>query len=107
MTTEQLLQQAANGINQSAPIQVDKYTTLLNAVALKGTLRYRYELDIKKSEYEPNLMEKTQGEQMKMTVCTSAEMKVLINIGAILEYAYYSKDGAELEVFPIHLSNCK
>lgn len=107
VTTDQLIQQAANGINQSAPIQIDKATRLLNVVALGNTLRYRYELDIKKSEYEPNLMEKGQGKQMKNTICTSADMQALIKIGAVMEYAYYSKDGTELEIFAIRLSTCK
>ena len=88
-------------------MQVDKATRLLNVVALGNTLRYRYELDVKKSEYETNLIEKGQGEQMKMTICTSADMQALVSLGTVMEYAYYSKDGAELEVFAIRLSTCK
>ena len=106
-TAERLIQQAADGINQSAPIQVDKATRLLNVVAVGNTLRYRYELDVKKSDYEPNLIEKGQGAQMKMTICTSVDMRALIDFGAVMEYAYYSKEGAELEVFAIHLLTCK
>ena len=107
VTAEQLIQKAADDINRSVPMQVDKATRLLNVVALGNTLRYRYELDVKKSEYETNLIEKGQGEQMKMTICTSADMQALVSLGTVMEYAYYSKDGAELEVFAIRLSTCK
>jgi len=38
---------------------------------------------------------------------SSAGLKQLVELAAILEYAYHDKDGVELEVEPIETSKCR
>jgi len=106
-TTEEALRQVAEGINAVAPTQIDANTRLTNAVAIGNTLRYRYTLlNVSYFEVEKGSIGKKHGAALKNSVCSSAGLKPLVELAAILEYAYHDKDGVELEVVPIDTSKC-
>ena len=44
LSIDEALRLAANAVNETAPVQIDKDTRLMNAVALNRRLRYRYSL---------------------------------------------------------------
>lgn len=107
-STEEALRQVAQGINESTPTQIDKNTRLTNAVALGNTLRYRYTLlNVAHVDFEKNSISRLDGERMQSNVCSSSGMQPLVKLGAVLEYAYYDKDGVELEIVPIETSKCR
>lgn len=106
-STEEALRQVAQGINATAPTQIDANTRLMNAVAAGNTLRYRYTLlNASHADVEKNSIGKNYGERLKNSVCSSAGLKPLLELGAVLEYAYHDKDGVELEVVSIETSKC-
>ena len=107
-TTEEALRQVAEDINAVAPTQIDASTRLTNAVAMGNTLRYRYTLlNVSYLEVEKGSIGKNHGTALKNSVCSSAGLKPLVELAAILEYAYHDKDGVELEVVPIETSKCR
>ena len=107
-STEEALRQVAQGINAAAPTEIDANTRLTNAVAMGNTLRYRYTLlNVSHLDVEKNSIGKNHGERLKNSVCSSVGLKPLVELGAVLEYAYHDKDGVELEVVPIETSKCR
>jgi hypothetical protein len=107
-STEDALRQVAQDINKTTPIQIDKNTQLANVVALGNTLRYKYTLlNAVHSKFEKNSISKSNGDRIRNNVCSTAGMQPIIQLGATLEYAYYDKDGVELEIVKIETSKCK
>lgn len=105
---DQALREAALEINKTTPMQVDKNTQLMNAVALGSTLRYRYTLvNVSSRDFEKNSISKFDGDRMRGNVCSSAGMQPLVKLRAVLEYAYYDKDGVELEIVSVETSKCQ
>lgn len=101
------LRLAAKAVNDTAPQQIDKNTTLMNAVVLEKTLRYRYTLlHILSRDFEKGSLSKPNVERMKNNVCTTEGMKILVKLRAILEFAYYDKNGVELEIVSIDTARC-
>ena len=104
---EEALRQAAKAVNETAPLQIDKNTKLMNAVALDKRLRYRYSLShISARDFEKGSLIKLNAERMRNNVCSSEGMKILVKLGAVLEYAYYDRDGIELEIVSIETAKC-
>jgi len=107
-STEEVLRQVAQGINATTPTQIDANTRLMNAVAVGNTLRYRYMLlNASYNEVEKNSIGKNHGARLRNSVCSSADMKPLVELGAILEYAYHDRDGIEIEIISIETSRCR
>lgn len=104
---DEALRHAAKAVNETAPLQIDKNTKLMNAVALDKRLRYRYSLShISARDFEKGSLTKLNAERMKNNVCSSEGMKILVKLGAVLEYAYYDRDGVELEIVSIETAKC-
>ena len=101
------LRLAAKAVNDTAPQQIDKNTTLMNAVVLEKTLRYRYTLlNVLSRDFEKGSLSKLNAERMKNNVCTTEGMKILVRLRAVLEFAYYDKNGVELEIVSIDTARC-
>ena len=104
---EQALLEVAKEINKGAPTQIDANTRLMNAVALGTTLRYRYSLtNASHHDFVKGSIGKLYGDRLRNNVCSTEGMRPLVDIGAVLEYAYYDKDGFELEVVPVETVKC-
>lgn len=107
LSIDEALRLAANAVNETAPVQIDKDTRLMNAVALNRRLRYRYSLSqVSAKEFENGSITKQNAEKMRNSVCSAEGMKALVKLGTVLEYAYYDKDGVELEVVFIDTAKC-
>jgi hypothetical protein len=106
-STNDVLREVALEINRTAPLLVDKNTRLDGAVALGETLRYKYTfVAFNANDFEKNALSKSDGERIKNNVCTSAGMLPLVRLGVLIEYAYYDKNGVEIEVIPVQTSQC-
>ena len=104
---EEALRLAAKAVNETAPLQIDKNTKLMNAVVLDKKLRYRYSLShVSAQDFEKGSLTKLNAERMKNNVCSSEGMKILVKLGAVLEYAYYDRVGIELEIVSIETAKC-
>ena len=107
LSIDEALRIAANAVNETAPIQVDKYTRLLGAEVFNGRLKYKYSLSgVSAVDFEKGSINKEIGNNMQNNVCSSDGMKSLVKLGVILEYAYYDKDGVELEVVSVETAKC-
>ena len=79
----------------------------MNAVVLEKTLRYRYTLlNVLSRDFEKGSLSKLNAERMKNNVCTTEGMKILVRLRAVLEFAYYDKNGVELEIVSIDTARC-
>lgn len=105
---EQALLEIAKEINKNTPTQIDANTRLMNAVALGTTLRYRYSLiGASHNDFVKGSIGRLHGDRLRANVCSTEGMRPLVELGAILEYAYYDKAGFELEVVPIETVLCQ
>lgn len=104
---EKTLLKVAQDINANTPTQIDKNTRLMNAVAIGNTLRYRYMLlNAVFAEVEKNSIKKNYGTRLRNSVCSSVDLKPIVELGVIMEYAYYDRDGIELEIVSVETSKC-
>ena len=108
ISPEQTLAEVAKEINKDSPRQIDASTRLMNVVALGKTLTYRYSLtNASHKDYLKGSIETLHGERLKSSVCKAEGMRPLVNLGAVLEYAYHDKNGVELDVVSIETSKCQ
>ena len=107
-STQEILANVAKEINKYTPSQVDENTRLMNAVAIGTTLRYRYTLaNVSHKNFLQGSIGAEHGDRLHSNVCSTEGMRPLVKLKAVLEYAYYDKDGAELEVVPIDTATCQ
>ena len=107
-STHETLIDVAKEINKHTPSQVDENTRLMNAVAFGTTLRYRYTLtNVSRKDFLQGSIGAQHGDRLNSNVCATEGMRPLVKLRAVLEYAYYDKDGAELEVVRIDTAKCQ
>lgn len=88
------LSEVANEINKTCPMNVDKFTTLLNVAALPNkTLRYNYKLTMLKEEIQLDTVKKYLFPEILQNVKTSPDMKALRDKQVTFNYYYSDKDG--------------
>ena len=103
---ERALRETASDINKTSPRPVGDIATLRGAVAYEKTLKYRiFFKDLKKEEIHPEFAWK-QTEFLTEFVCTKAEMKVFVDNGVTLKYAYYDKEGKPVVVLTVDTRKC-
>lgn len=103
---EKALRETASHINKSTPRPIGDIATLDGAVAYERTLKYRFSFkDLKKEEISSEFAWK-QTEFLTDFVCTTAEMKVFVENGVTLKYAYHDKEGKLVVVITIDTRTC-
>jgi len=103
---ERALRETASHINKTTPRPVGDIATLEGAVAYERTLKYRIAFkNLRKEEISSEFAWK-QTEFLTDFVCTNAEMKVFVENGATLKYAYYDKVGKLVIVITVDTRKC-
>jgi hypothetical protein len=103
---ERALRETAGHINKTTPRPVGDIATLEGAVAYERTLKYRISFkDLRKEEISSEFAWK-QTEFLTDFVCTTSEMKVFVENGVTLKYAYHDKDGKLVIVITVDTRKC-
>ena len=103
---EVVLSQVMRDINSKAPMMVDSVTRLDNAVGIGNILRYNFTLlEYTASDITAESINTALENNIKINVCHS--MKILINMGVTISYAYYGNKGREITVISISPYKCK
>jgi len=103
---EKALRETASHINKTSPRPVGDIATLEGAVAYERTLKYRISFkDLRKDEISSEFAWK-QTEFLTDFVCTTAEMKVFVENGVTLKYAYHDKNGKLVIVITVDTRKC-
>jgi len=103
---EKALRETATHINRTTPRPVGDIATLEGAVADERTLKYRISFkDLRKDEISSEFAWK-QMEFLTDFVCTTPEMKVFVENGVTLKYAYHDKDGKLVVVLTVDTRKC-
>lgn len=88
------LVEIASEMNRSCPMNVDKYTTLKNVVALPDkTLQYNYSLVISKEEIKIDTVKKYFFPSLLLNAKTNPGMKIIRDNKVTLNYHYADKNG--------------
>ena len=103
---EQALRNTATHINKSTPRLIGNNTYLDGAVAYERTLKYRFSFkNLVKEEVSPEFAWK-QAEFLNHFVCATPEMRVFVEHGVTLKYAYHDKHGRVVVVITVDAGNC-
>lgn len=106
ITIEQSLIEASNSINKTLPQTVDKVTQLTNTSVSGKELIYSYKLTSTDKLSQSDL-DKYLKKDIVNSVCTTAETKNMINLGAGLVYTYYNNVGKYIGKISVHSYDCK
>lgn len=94
-------------INSQTPIQLDEYTSLTSAVALRKKITFNYLLsrtnykDVNSLELNEIVME-----NLNHSACQSKATRALIDLGVVYEYIYFSNDGKQITRVAINSYRC-
>ena len=103
---ERALRETASHINKTSPRPVGEIAILEGAVAYEKTLKYRIAFkELKKDEISSEFAWK-QTEFLTDFVCATPEMKVFVENGVTLKYAYHDKDGKLVIVISVDTRRC-
>jgi hypothetical protein len=103
---DRALRETASHINKTTPRPVGEIATLEGAVAYERTLKYRISFkDLRKDEISSEFAWK-QTEFVTDFVCTTPEMKVFVENGVTLKYAYHDKVGELVIVITVDTRRC-
>jgi hypothetical protein len=106
MDVERELQETASHINRSVPRPIGYGAALDEAEAYERTLKYRFSFkDIDKDQLA-SLFVMKQKEFLTDFVCDKPEMKVFVDNGVTLKYAYYDKHGKVIAIITVDARTC-
>ena len=103
---EGALRDTATYINKSTPRPIGNDTNLVAAVAYEKTLKYKFSFNKLTKEEVSSQFALKQTEFLTDFVCTRPEMKVFVDNGVTLKYAYYDKHGKVVVVIAVDARNC-
>jgi len=70
-------------------------------------LRYRYTLtNASRYNFEKGSIVRSHSDRLRANVCSSEGMRSLVDLGVILDFAYYDSEGFELEVVRVETVKC-
>lgn len=102
---EQSLVEASREMNKELPMMVDKITQLTTTTSSENELTYSYKLlggnTIAQADFENTLKSR-----IKNQVCSTANTKQLIDMGANLSYVYYDSNGKYIGKVTVHFYEC-
>jgi hypothetical protein len=103
---EQVLRNTASHINRSTPRPIGNNAYLDGAEAYERTLKYRFSFRTLAKEQISSHFALKQTEFLTNFVCTTAEMKVFVEHGVTLKYAYYDKHGKVVVIITVSPQDC-
>jgi len=103
---ERELQETASHINRSVPRPIGHGAALDEAQAYERTLKYRFSFkDLDKDQLSSHFVMK-QTEFLTEFVCDKPEMKVFVDNGVTLKYAYYDRHGKVIAIITVDARTC-
>ena len=103
---ERALRDTATHINKTTPRPIGNDTSLVGAVAYEKTLKYRFTFHKLTKEEVSSQFALKQTEFLTDFVCTRPDMKVFVDNGVTLKYAYYDKHGQVVLVITVDPRTC-
>ena len=103
---ERALQETADHINRSSPRPIGNDAQLDGAVAYEKTLKYRFSFKRLEKEDVSSAFVLKQTEFLTGFVCTTPAMKVFVENGVTLKYAYHDKRGRLVVVITVEPRQC-
>jgi hypothetical protein len=103
---ERALQDTATHINKTSPRPIGNDASLVGAVAYEKTLKYKFTFHKLTKEEISSQFALKQTEFLTDFVCTSPEMKVFVDNGVTLKYAYYDKHGQVVVIITVDTRTC-
>ena len=108
---ESALMQAVNEINQHLPTMVNANTRLDSVAAtISGNKQFRYKYTLTNfpaSKVDIETLTEAEEPRLINSVCTTREMKVFIENGVRVTYAYYGKNGKLITTITVYPYQCK
>jgi hypothetical protein len=103
---ERALQETAAHINKGTPRPIGNDAQLDGAVAYQKTLKYRFSFKRLEKEDVSSAFVLKQTEFLTDFVCTTPEMKVFVENGVTLKYAYHDRRGRLVVVITVDPRTC-
>jgi hypothetical protein len=103
---EQALRNTATHINQMAPRPIGNNAYLDGAEAYERTLKYRFSFKHLTKEELSSAFTLKQTEFLNDFVCSTPEMKVFVDHGVTLKYAYYDKHRKLVVIITVDTRTC-
>ncbi len=103
-----LLEEVAAEINKTLPIMVDKDTKLFSVSIVNGnTFQYNYVLiNYAQEEIDPELLKNNNKDRIRNYICTSPDMKLIVENNIPVSYAYYGKNQKYIVNIVIDTNKC-
>ncbi len=106
-TLEAALGKAASELNAKLPMMVDAETRLDSSMGTNKTFRYNYTLvNHTSSTVSPAQVVEALERKLTNNVCTSSDMKVFVNNGVVVSYAYFGSDGKQIAIITVPPAKC-
>jgi len=106
MDVESELRETASYINRSTPRPIGHGADLDEAQAYERTLKYRFSFkNLEKGQLSSHFVIK-QTEFLTDFVCDKREMKVFVDNGVTLKYAYHDKHGQVIAIISVDPRTC-
>jgi hypothetical protein len=106
MDVERELQETASHINRTVPRPIGHGAALEEAEAYERTLKYRFSFkELEKDQLSSHFVMK-QTEFLTDFVCDKPEMKVFVDNGVTLKYAYYDRHGKVITIITVDAGTC-
>ena len=106
MDVERELRETASYINRSTPRPIGHGADLDEAQADERTLKYRFSFkNLEKGQLSSHFVMK-QTEFLTDFVCDKPEMKVFVDNGVTLKYAYHDKHGQVIAIISVDPRTC-
>ena len=103
---EQALRNTATHINQTTPRSIGNNAYLDGAEAYERTLKYRFSFRHLAKEELSSAFTLKQTEFLNDFVCNTPEMKVFVDHGVTLKYAYYDKHRKLIVIITVDTLTC-
>ena len=103
---ERALQETAAHINKSTPRPIGNDAQLDGAAADGKTLRYSFSFKRLEKDDVSSAFALKQTEFLTDFVCTTPEMKVFVENGVTLKYAYHDRRGSLIVVITVDPRSC-
>jgi hypothetical protein len=103
---EKALRNTATHINQTAPRPIGNNAYLDGAEAYERTLKYRFSFRYLTKEELASAFTLKQTEFLNDFVCSTPAMKVFVDHGVTLKYAYYDKHRKLVVIITVDTRTC-
>ena len=104
---DEALLKTASEFNSKLPMMIDSETRLDSTMGLNKGFRYNYTLVNHTSDtVSASELNNALGQNLINNVCTSEEMRVFVENGVTVSYAYFGGDGRQITIITVAPSQC-